>query len=112
MTTATTQTLPNGWTLVTYDTEQISIDPAGLLMFPRHCTPEEAPNYIAAITAAAALATTIRDNNTKLAAANTATGHTNPPAVIVTEGPPPPGATPLTPQATIGRQKNRQRGNR
>ena len=111
MTTATTQTLPNGWTLVTYDTEQISIDPAGLLMFPRHCTPEEAPNYIAAITAAA-LATTIRDNNTKLAAANTATGHTNPPAVIVTEGPPPPGATPLTPQATIGRQKNRQRGNR
>jgi hypothetical protein len=97
--------LPNGWHLITHGQAQISVDPAGLLLFPRHCTPDEAADWAAAIIRAAELGSKIRADNQAKAAANTTKGLPTR-RVIVTEGPPPPGAIPLPQtQAAIGRPK-------
>jgi hypothetical protein len=100
--------LPNGWHLITHGQAQISLDPTGLLMFPRHCTPEETPDYCAAMTKAAEIGTQIRADFAEKAATHTDKGLPTQ-RVIVTEGPPPPGAIPLaqSPRAAIGRQKRR-----
>ena len=97
--------LPNGWHLITYGAEQISVAPDGLLMFPRHLTPQQVPDYLEALKAAAELATHIQADNTKKAAENTSKGLPTRRA-IVTAGPPPPGAQQL--KATIGRTKTRR----
>jgi hypothetical protein len=99
--------LPNGWHLVTVGAAQISVAPDGLLMFPRHCTPEETPDYVGAMTKAAEIGTKICADNTAAAAANTDKGLPTQHA-IVTEGPPPAGATAL-PRSSIGRPKRPNR---
>ena len=113
MTEPKIQTLPNGWKLISYGNEQISVGPDALIYFDRHASPDQIPDYIGAQQTAAEIATQIRDSNTAKAALNLEQPAALPTTqAIVTAGPPPPGAIPLTPQATIGRQKNRQRGNR
>jgi hypothetical protein len=99
--------LPNGWHLITYGAEQISVAPDGLIMFPRHITPAQIPDYLAALSAAAEIGEQIQTDNAEKAAQNTSKGLSTRRAIL-TQGPPPPGATPL-PQTTIGKPKGRQR---
>jgi len=105
MTTPSIQTA-DGWKLITAGTEQISVDPNGILHFPRHCSPQQVPDLIEAMTKAAEIGAAIREQLTREPAQKAAGLPTN----IITEGPPPPGAIRLPQQnrATIGRTKTRR----
>jgi hypothetical protein len=109
---------PNGWTLVTAGSWQISVAPEGLLMLPRHLVPAEVGDFCAAALAAAEEgAAKIKENQE-----NETPMGVPPPAVAVTEGPPPPGYTampviggpnqPPGPTSSIGRRTRNPRAPR
>jgi hypothetical protein len=49
----TVERFPNGWSLITVGSWQISVGPDGLLMLPRHLHPSEVADFCAAATTAA-----------------------------------------------------------
>ena len=108
MTEPTIQTLPNGWKLISYGNEQISVGPDALIYFDRHASPDQIPDYIGALQTAAEIATQIRDSNTTKAALELPAPTLPTSQAIITTGPPPPGAQQLPQTATIGRQKTRR----
>jgi len=86
--------LPNGWSLVTHGTWEVSVAPDGLLMLPRHLVPSEVADFVAAIQEAA-----------KVGAAKQATAAAEPKSarsaasvtstLIISDEEPPVGATKL-----------------
>lgn len=110
MTDNETISLPNGYHLVTASGTEITVDPCGNLLFPRHCTPAEVPGYLDVMAKAAELGAKIRIDNEARAADTTSKPLTTGP-MIVTEGPPPPGAQqlPQRDRASIGRTPPQRR---
>jgi hypothetical protein len=109
------ETFPNGWSLVTAGTWQISVAPDGLLMLPRHLHPREVSDFLAAAVAAAEEGERIvKENQENEKPVPELTGQAD---AVVTEGPPPPGLIPMTvsggpnqpPTGSIGRRSGRAR---
>ena len=90
---------PAGWSLVQAGGWEVSIGPDGMIMLPRHLSPEEVPDFVAAIAAAAAVGA---ENKAVVNAADA------PPAldstlVVQASGEPlPPGAVQLQPASGAG----------
>jgi hypothetical protein len=111
---------PNGWSLVTAGTWQVSIGPDGLLMLPRHLRPQDVSEFVAAIEAAAREGARKIEENAR----NTTPLGDLPPrrAMVTPAGQIPPGATPMTvsavgtnarpPVGAIGRRGRPQQTNR
>lgn len=106
------------WFLVTYGAWQISVDPTGLLMLPRHLDPDDVDDFVGCAQVATDVGRKVRETNEAREAARVAKLGPQPPAgprnrVIVTEGPPPEGTTRMRTvsaqqrAATIGRPKRR-----
>jgi len=90
--------IESGWCLVTHGTWEVSIAPDGLIMLPRHLVAAEVEDFVAAMTAAAAVATEIKAN-ISIPKVELPDGTT-----LVVEGPPPAGAARMVTTVTEGRQ--------
>lgn len=99
------------WHLVTYGSWQISVDPAGVIMLPRHLHPREVDDFVGCMAVAKDVALTVVSTNERATAvAATRPGGRSSSAVVITQGPPPPGLQRIPTQqrtATIGRVKSR-----
>lgn len=65
---AKVRTLDSGWSLIEYGSWSVSVGPDGLIMLPRHLTPEEVPDFVNACLAAAEVGQKIRAVNAERAA--------------------------------------------
>ncbi|MEZ0357335.1 hypothetical protein [Mycobacterium sp. SA01] len=102
------------WHLVTANNYQVSIGPDALVMLPRHIHPREIPDFISALTVAAAVANAVYTGNIEAAKDDDrALAQRN---AYVTAGGTPAGTVRMqvaqrqSEQATIGRPKRRGRG--
>lgn len=101
------------WHLVTYGSWQISVDPAGLLMLPRHLHPDEFAEFVACGQVAVDIGLHVQRENEKKAKVDDRRLAAPRQAILTQGGPPPAGTarmrvdTGQARSASIGRAKRR-----
>lgn len=60
---ATVQSFPNGWNLITYNTWQVSVSADGLVRLPHSVLPETVPDLVEALRVAAEVGAAVRADN-------------------------------------------------
>lgn len=102
-------TIDSGWSLVESGSWQVSVSPDGLIMLPRHLSPEEVQDFADAVLAAAEVGAEVQRTNEELGKNDEVILPDG--SALVTEGGTPPGAVrmitnpgPNVPYSTIGRR--------
>lgn len=112
---ATVTMLPNGWHLIEHGTWQVSVDPTGTILLPRHLSPAEAHDFAGAILAAGEVGHQLKTANEELAKGDDRSRPSR--RVAVTAGGIPTGAVRLagkasadkpTARGSIGRRSQRR----
>jgi hypothetical protein len=107
---ATVIELPSKWSLVEFGTWSVSVSPDAMIMLPRHIPPDEVPDFVGAMLAAAEVGTKIKADNEASGAKDDRSRPSR--RVRVTEGALPPGAVRVPTRAAVTASIGRRGGRR